>query len=87
MNLNLNNQQAVLVEAALSLFLESLIGSQGALEALKKEGNPDNVVLKQIDEELSEAKFAIEQIGNILNQFENNENKNSNDITKKPDWL
>lgn len=87
MNLVLNNEQAVLVEAALSLFIESLIGSKGALQALKKEGNPDPNVSKQIEEELKEAEFALEQTQKVMEQFENFDVKENIDVTKKPNWL
>ena len=45
--LNLDEEQTLLVEYACSLFLESLKGSKGALEALQKQGitKIDNIFL------------------------------------------
>ena len=84
--LNLDEEQTLLVEYACSLFLESLIGSKGALEALQKQGAPNEVVKKQIEEELKEAEISENKIRGVLEQFEKPINKKI-DFTTKPDFL
>ena len=87
MVLQLDKEQALLTEAALTLFLESLVGSMGALEAIKNSGsNLDKVTIDEMDNEVKEANFAIDKIKELLEQFEKPEN-NEIDETIEPDFI
>lgn len=87
MVLQLDKEQALLTEAALVLFLESLVGSLGALEAVKNSGSKiDKTTLDEMGNEIKEANFAIDKIKNLLEQFEKSEN-NEIDETVKPDFI
>ena len=87
MVLQLDKEQALLTEAALTLFLESLVGSRGALEAVKNSGsNLDKVTIDEMDNEVKEANFAIDKIKELLEQFEKPEN-NEIDETIEPDFI
>jgi hypothetical protein len=67
--LQLNDDEAVLVEAAFILFKESLIGSKGALEAISTipENTPETK--KEIAEEITNANKAIEIFENLYQRF------------------
>lgn len=87
MVLQLDKEQALLTEAALTLFLESLVGSMWALEAVKNSGsNLDKVTIDEMDNEVKEANFAINKIKELLEQFEKPEN-NEIDETIEPDFI
>lgn len=72
--LQLNEDEAVLVEAAFILFKESLVGSKGALEAIANipENTPETQ--NELDEEITIANTAIEIFDGLQQRF-NSQNK------------
>lgn len=85
--LELDNETALLIEASIILFLESLVGSKGAIEAVKKSSNNlDESTIEQMDKEISEANFAIDKLKDVLTKFDIPENTDI-DETIRPDFL